>query len=110
MKEMQERVSIRLQTLYEGVVSMKNRGFPVDAISPQGAIYLSFRVDLIGSKFKSNEEIRQFLLQQAGVAVVPFQAFDMQEESGWFRMSVGAASVEDLQSALQRIESALNRL
>ena len=89
---------------------MKSRGLPVDAIAPQGAIYLSFRVDLIGSKFNTNEEIRQFLLEQAGVAVVPFQAFDLQEESGWFRMSAGAASVNDLESALHRIEIALNKL
>jgi len=110
MREMQQRVSLRLQTLYDGVVSMKSRGLPVDAIAPQGAIYLSFRVDLIGSKFNSNEEIRNFLLHQAGVAVVPFQAFDMKKENGWFRMSIGAASVEDLQRALQRIETALNGL
>ena len=110
MKKMQERVSIRLQTLYEGISSMKKRGLPVDAIAPQGAIYLSFRVDLIGERFNSNEEIRNFLLQEAGVAVVPFQAFDLQEDSGWFRMSVGAASVKDLKGALHRMEDALQKL
>ena len=47
---------------------------------------------------------------KASIAVVPFQAFDMQEESGWFRMSVGAANTEELSGALSRIEVALQNL
>ena len=90
---------------------MKERGLPVDAIQPQGAIYLSFHVNLIGKgSFATNEDIRQWLLEKASIAVVPFQAFDMQEESGWFRMSVGAANIEELSGALSRIEVALQNL
>ena len=110
MQQMQTRVSARLRYLYEGVMAMRQKGLPVDAISPQGAIYLSLKVDLIGEKFTTNEEIRRFLLQQAGVAVVPFQAFDLQEESGWFRMSIGAVGMDDLQGALERIEQSLQAL
>ena len=110
MTDMRQRVSERLQTLYDGVVSLKNKGFPVDAIAPQGAIYLSLRVNLIGETFKTNEDIRNFLLEEAGVAVVPFQAFDLADDSGWFRMSVGAASLSELQSALHRVEKALSEL
>ena len=47
---------------------------------------------------------------QAGVAVVPFQAFDMPAETGWFRMSVGAVGTNQLASALERIEAALQAL
>ena len=90
---------------------MKSRGLPVDAIQPQGAIYMSFHVNLIGKgQFQTNEDIRHWLLEKASVAVVPFQAFDMKEDSGWFRMSVGAANTEDLASALSRIEKALVEL
>jgi aspartate aminotransferase len=110
MRQMQERVSTRLRFLYDGIMAMQKKGIPVNAIAPQGAIYLSFRVDLIGDNFKTNDDIRRFLLLQAGVAVVPFQAFDMKEESGWFRMSVGAVGLEDLQGALDRIEKALQDL
>ena len=109
--DMQSRVSERLQLLYRGILDMKSRGYPVDAIQPQGAIYLSFHVNLIGKgSFQSNEDIRHWLLEKASVAVVPFQAFDMKDESGWFRMSVGAANSEELSGALSRIESALSDL
>ena len=105
MNEMRNKVSARLQKLYGGIQDMKSRGLPVDAIAPQGAIYLSFRVDLIGKGFSTNEEIRNWLLEEAGLAVVPFQAFDLQENSGWFRMSVGAVSLSELDAVLQRLES-----
>lgn len=110
MTDMKARVDQRLQLLYRGITEMKARGLPVSAISPQGAIYLSFHVDLIGSKFKTNEEIRNFLLEKSGVAVVPFQAFDMKDENGWFRMSVGACGIDELERALERMEQALLKL
>lgn len=110
MSDMRQKVSMRLQLLYNGVMSMKERGLPVDAIAPQGALYLSFYVGLIGERFPTNEAIRNFLLIEAGVAVVPFQAFDMLDESGWFRMSVGTCSMADLSGALEKIEKAVQKI
>jgi len=100
-------IDARLQKLYDAVVSMKQEGLPIDAIEPQGAIYMSLKVDLIGKGMQSNEEIRQWLLDEAGVAVVPFQAFDLMEDSGWFRMSVGAVGLAELDEALARLRAAL---
>ena len=34
---------------------------------------------------------------------MPFQAFGLKEESGWFRLSVGAVSVEDIEAAFPRL-------
>jgi aspartate aminotransferase len=31
--------------------------------------------------------------------VVPFQAFGLKEETGWFRLSVGAVSMQDIADA-----------
>jgi aspartate aminotransferase len=104
------QVSSRLSALYTGIQALRSEGLPVDAIAPQGGIYLSFRVDLIGKGFDSNEAIRQWLLDRAGVAVVPFQAFDMPGESGWFRMSVGAVGLDDIDGALTRLAAALRAL
>ena len=56
---------------------------------------------------KTNEEIRIWLLQEAGVAVVPFQAFGLEADTGWFRISIGAVSLEDIGAAMDRLESAL---
>jgi aspartate aminotransferase len=106
---MKAAIAARLNKLYDGISTMRDAGLPIDAIAPQGAIYLSFRVDLIGRGFDTNEEIRAYLLKAAGLAVVPFQAFDMAEESGWFRMSIGAIGLDDLDAALERLESAVRR-
>jgi aspartate aminotransferase len=61
----------------------------------------------VGRGFDSNEAIRLYLLEKAGLAVVPFQAFDMNVESGWFRMSIGAVSLAELDGAMERLESAV---
>lgn len=97
---------LRLSVLYDGLMSMRADGLPVNAIAPQGAIYLSAQFDLVG-RFGSNEAIRKFLLDQAGFAVVPFQAFGLKEEDGWFRLSAGAVSVKDCEDGLARVRAAL---
>ena len=95
-------IDARLDTIYSAIMAMKSRGFPVDAIAPQGAIYLSFRVNLPG---QSNEAIRLKLLEGAGMAVVPFQAFDLSEDTGWFRISIGAIAQDELPPMLTRLEA-----
>ncbi len=104
MHDMNAAVTARLDRLYRGIRSMREEGLPVDAIAPQGAIYLSFRVDIVGRPgFPDNDSVVDLLLEKAGVAVVPFQAFDLPDESGWFRMSVGAVGLDDIDGALERI-------
>ena len=80
----------------------------VDFVEPQGGIYLSTRFNLfekIGAT--SNEDIRLWLLNEVGIAVVPFQAFGLEEDSGWFRISVGAVGCDDIEAAMDRLEAAL---
>ena len=78
-------------------------------LHPKGLCISSFYVGLIGTVFQTNEEIR-YLLLEAGVAVVPFQAFDMPVENGWFRMSVGTCSLSELSLALENIERAIQKV
>jgi aspartate aminotransferase len=104
-----QQIQLRLGALYDGIQAMKRDGLPVDAIEPQGAIYLSARFDLVG-RFGSNEAIRKFLLEEAGFAVVPFQAFGLKQEDGWFRLSAGAVSVAECEAGLERVRAALGRL
>ena len=98
-----------------GIAGMHERGLPVRAIPPQGAIYLSAQFRLHGLRLPggqvitTNEQIRSYLLE-SGMAVVPFQAFGMKEETGWMRLSVGAVSVAEIQETLPRIEAALQAL
>lgn len=97
---------LRLDALYDGLTAMRREGLPVDAIAPQGAIYLSAQFNLI-DRFGTNEAIRKFLLEKAGFAVVPFQAFGLKREDGWFRLSAGAVSVQDCVDGLKRVREAL---
>ncbi len=106
----------RLEALYEGIGEMRARGLPVEAVRPMGAIYLSARFELHGSvtpdgkTLQTNSDIRHYLLEAAGMAVVPFQAFGLKEETGWFRLSVGAVSRGEIGPMLQRVERALTAL
>jgi aspartate aminotransferase len=109
------QVEMRLRALYDGVEAMKDRGLPVDSIEPMGAIYLTARFNLIGKKagsktINTNEEVRRYLLEEAGVAIIPFQAFGTWENDGWFRLSVGAVSMDEIATALPRIEAAISKL
>lgn len=113
---MTKKVQERLDLLYEGILAMQKRGLPVRAIPPQGAIYLSAQFALHGrhlpkshggKRIATNEDIRSYLLDAAGMAVVPFQAFGMDEETGWMRLSVGAVSPEEIREMLPHVEAAL---
>lgn len=109
---MKPRVKERMDALYSGFSAMKRDGFPVDAIAPQGAIYLSARFNLFGQTYRGvritrNEEIRKLILDEAGLAAVPFQAFGLKDESGWFRLSVGAVSIDDIAAAFPRLRALL---
>jgi len=104
------RLQERLDRLHQGFSRMAQAGLPVRDIPPQGAIYLSVKFDLIGKRgFRTNDEVRRYLLDEAGFAAVPFQAFGLSGENGWFRLSVGAVSVRDIEEALPRVETALRK-
>ncbi|MFN0181823.1 MAG: pyridoxal phosphate-dependent aminotransferase [Gemmatimonadales bacterium] len=108
-------VKARLDALYHGFRALANGGYPVDVVDPQGAIYLSLRLDLVGKSFggraiATNEDIRQIMLEQAGLGVVPFQAFGLKGETGWFRLSVGSVSLKDIEDAFPRVRGFLDKI
>ena len=103
-------LQLRLDLLFDGIDAMRREGLPVRAIAPQGAIYLSVQFDLIGrGTIARNEQIRRLLLDDAGFAVVPFQAFGLPQETGWFRLSAGAVSPSQIEAGLARVRDVLAR-
>jgi aspartate aminotransferase len=114
-KEMDARLADRLNAMYEGFNKLEQDGYPVASINPQGAIYFSacFGLhgrDVDGVHVETDDDIRRLLLERAGVAVVPFQAFGIQADTGWFRLSVGAVSLDEIREMFPRIRSLLDHL
>jgi aspartate aminotransferase len=112
---MRSRVLERLEALEDGVVELREAGYPVDCVEPQGAMYLSLHLDWFGRKLDgaplaTNEDIRCAVLDGAGIAMVPFQAFGLAEDTGWFRLSVGAVTVEDIVTMFPRLRALMDRL
>jgi len=109
-------VQSRLTALHRGLQAMKTRGLPVESVSPQGTIYLTARFHPFGRRtpdgllLRANEEVRHYLLEASGVAIVPFQAFGSSTDDGWFRLSVGAVGLDDIAAALPRLVAALEAL
>jgi aspartate aminotransferase len=103
----------RLDTLYQGFAAMKADGYPVECIAPEGAVFLSLRLNWIGrtldgKALENNEDIRLLLLQRSGMAVVPFQAFGRAAEDGWFRMSVGAVTSDNIRGMFPKVRALMD--
>ena len=113
---MVEGVRERLDALYAGLCALSDDGLPVEAIAPEGAIYLSARFALNGkvtadrTLLDSDEAARAYLLRAAGMAVVPLRAFGSERDTGWHRLSVGAVSVEQIGRMIPRLRAALQGL
>ncbi|MCB9712960.1 MAG: aminotransferase class I/II-fold pyridoxal phosphate-dependent enzyme [Myxococcales bacterium] len=109
-------LAARLDRLHEGLSALAKEGLPVEVIPPMGAIYLTVRIHPFGrvtpegERLATNDAIRRYLLNAARVGVVPFQAFGVASDDGWFRLSVGAVGLEELGGAVARIGEALRAL
>lgn len=106
----------RLDGIYKVFKSLNEQGYPVKAIAPQAAIYLTVKIDLKG-KTKPNGEVltstaavTDFILQQAGIALVPFYAFGSDHESTWYRLSVGTCQLADIDKLYNALRNAMDIL
>lgn len=108
-------INERLAGFYKGMQDLKSQGYPVDAIAPQAAIYLTVKFDLAGKSFKGNKletmkDVTAFLLNKVGLAVVPFYAFGAPEDSPWFRLSIGTSRMEDIRACFEKLNVILAEL
>ena len=110
------QVEMRLNKIYNGIIDLKQKGFNVDAIAPQAAIYLTIKIDLIGGKKEDGKQllkqtdVTDYLLSEAKLAIVPFSAFGTNADSCWYRVSVGVVKIEDIENVMALLENALQKL
>ncbi|MBN9296639.1 MAG: aminotransferase class I/II-fold pyridoxal phosphate-dependent enzyme [Filimonas sp.] len=110
-KELEER----LQKIYDNFIVLKEKGYAVDAIAPQAAIYLTIKLDLTGKtadgkKLETQSDVTQYILDKAKLAVVPFYAFGADKNSSWYRLSVGTCKKEEIPEVFMHLEEALKAL
>ena len=116
LTEYKHQIQSRLEGFYSGFQQLKSKGFPVDCIAPQSAIYLTVKCDLRGAvksdgtTINTMADVAAYLLNDAGIALVPFYAFGSEKESPWFRLSVGTCSLNDVTGTISSLEKALANL
>ena len=116
LSKFKSRIQNSLNTLYQDFQQLKAEGFNVDAIEPMGAIYLTLKIDYSGKTtpdgtlLKTSTDINSYLIKEAKVAFVPFSAFGTDEGVNWFRASVGAITLEEIEQLIPRVKEALGRL
>ncbi|MBS1500955.1 MAG: aminotransferase class I/II-fold pyridoxal phosphate-dependent enzyme [Bacteroidetes bacterium] len=110
------KIQNSLNALHKGFQQLKAEGFKVDSIEPMGAIYLTVKVDYAGKTtpdgdlLKTATDINFYLIKEAKVALVPFSAFGNEENVNWFRASVGASALQDIEQLIPRVKEALLKL
>jgi aspartate aminotransferase len=111
-----KEVEERLRRIYTGFMELKQQGLPVDAVAPEAAIYLTIKIDLAGKKLKdgtllsTQADVTSYVLQAAGLAVVPFYAFGASNNSPWYRLSVGTCKKEEIDLMLNKLGTALREV
>jgi len=106
----------RLNGIYEGLTNLKKKGYPVDAIAPRAAIYLTVKINLrgkttaAGTLLETQADVTDYILSEAKLAIVPFHSFGTRKESSWYRLSAGTCKIEDIEGMLTKLETALEKL
>jgi aspartate aminotransferase len=116
MQQLKDKVHERLHGIYQGLQTLKEEGFPVQAIAPQAAIYLTVSIDLTGyilpngTVISQTEQTTRYLLEDAGLAIVPFYAFGASRNSTWYRISVGTCLSSQIPEVIEALRSSLLKL
>lgn len=116
VEDFKSKLEESLKVLHGGVQDLKGKGLAVDSIEPMGALYLTIKLDYIGKTkpdgavIENSSDLVFYLINEAGVALVPFSAFGEDKSEPWFRASVGGLAVDEIKVMLPKLENALNLL
>ncbi len=116
LKTFNQRIHSRLKGFHSVFNGLKEAGYPVDAIEPEAAIYLTVKIDLLGARKDDGSTINtvkegfEYILNEAGIALVPFYAFGASDSLPWYRLSVGTTRSKDIAIIEDRLHKALAKL
>jgi len=116
VEDFKAKLEDSLKVLHGGIQDLKAKGLTVDSIEPMGALYLTIKLDYIGktkpdgSVIENSSDLVFYLINDAGVALVPFSAFGEEKSEPWFRASVGGLAIDEIKVMLPKLENALNNL
>ncbi|WP_346985469.1 aminotransferase class I/II-fold pyridoxal phosphate-dependent enzyme [Chryseobacterium sp. POE27] len=116
VEDFKGKLDASLKVLHAGIQDLKGKGLAVDSIEPMGALYLTIKLDYIGktkpdgSVIENSSDLVFYLINEAGVALVPFSAFGEEKSEPWFRASVGGLATEEISTMMPKLENALNNL
>jgi aspartate aminotransferase len=114
--QLKHKINVRLEGISSGLKQLKEKGFPVNVIDPEGAIYLTAQFALKGytspkgKMIHNSQDIISYLLNEAHLAIVPFTAFGSADDTDWFRISIGTIREDEIPSMLADLEEALSKL
>ncbi|MCC6815447.1 MAG: aminotransferase class I/II-fold pyridoxal phosphate-dependent enzyme [Saprospiraceae bacterium] len=114
MNFIKPEIENRLISLYNGILSLKLKSYPIDAIPPQAAIYLTARFPWVNKKtkegklLKNQHDVTSYLLDDCEIAIVPFYAFGASADSDWYRISVGTLDKNDISTILSNIKKGID--
>lgn len=114
--EFKGKLEESLKVLHKGIQDLKGKGLAVESIEPMGALYLTIKLDYIGKTkpdgniIENSSDLVFYLINEAGVALVPFSAFGEEKSEPWFRASVGGLAVNEIEVMMPKLEQALSNL
>ena len=116
LREFRSALEARLDGFYDGFMALKAKGHDVDAIAPQAAIYLSVKINILGRTtadgwvLENDDDVQNYLMDVAGVGVLPFSWFGAHNYGNWYRISVGTCSMDDIGAVMAGLEKSLDML
>ncbi|KNB60346.1 pyridoxal phosphate-dependent aminotransferase [Chryseobacterium sp. Hurlbut01] len=116
VNEFKGKLEASLKVLHNGIQNLKSKGLAVESIEPMGALYLTIKLDYIGKTkpdgtiIENSSDLVFYLINEAGVALVPFSAFGEEKTEPWFRASVGGLAIDEIEVMMPKLENALNNL
>ena len=116
LSSFKKEVNERLVAFYNGFSELKKDGFRVDCIAPQAAIYLTVKFDLKGmttyegKSLGTQSDVTDYILDEAKLALVPFNAFGSSNDSTWYRLSVGTCNNNEIPEVFASLRKVLSQL